>query len=501
VLRASCAEAIEGEATRATPQGDVRASCLRTILVSLPSTERENASAAMDKLMALGESRVGGAEMTSRVAQLTFVSAMACLRVHALPAPADDEGVSLDAQADHLLMSLAPADFVEHASMICVNVSNETLTQIIGSGEEWAVADQAGVNVPCAVVGDEKQCSRDAQVLVRCVTSSTSHLRTESLLVLDVVAPEVDPSTRRMASDVVIARAAAKSNRTVTSADDVRALFDVLAARAVFDENADALSMDLGRAVEAEQVLASTMVQRDGLLVIDLRLLDVKEGRVLARARADGRDKRELLRRTPVAVDSIFNPRSKGLPRLDLGRRASDVEALLGAGISALAVSACVGFGCAAPSAFLLALPMLGVNTLPTIPCLTCPSLLAACAVPCAATTSPIVDRILGYEAGFVRSGLVAGGTVVGLIVAPLVPLALVALATPVAVILSPATTTEERLNDPFALALTLGAGVLGMMLTPVVVGLTVAVSYELGIVFAADVPLLASSDAPETSE
>lgn len=115
-----------------------------------------------------------------------------------------------------------------------------------------------------------------------------------SLLVLDLVASGVGPAETRAANEAVVAAAVAARPGQVTTLVSVRDVLGVEAERQLLGCDDGACAAQIAGSLGARHVLAGTVLSLDGTTLVQLRLIDAQDARVLARSTAQSRRSSDL---------------------------------------------------------------------------------------------------------------------------------------------------------------------------------------------------------------
>lgn len=389
-----------------------------------------------------------------------------------------------------------PADVVRVGKHRCASTARAPLVvSAVGAGV--SVDDPA---LTCVTHDDEFVCvdAESARALTCAPLDLGATRSAPSLFVADVsprlvlddeATPQSVSALARLATNVLIAHTSQRRDVRVTSAGDVRALVTRQGQQAVLGESDDASLDRVARSLAADRLVTSDLDVGDAHLVVELRLFEASDAKVVARSRAEGRDARALLRALGPAVDVLLSDEARAPPPPDLSRRVDDLAAIEGALLTGAVGAAALGLLGAWPIAFALAARNAGVDEIYTTPTIFLCACTSVAAVPAAAAASLAVDGALGFEPSFSRAAVVTAASAGVLSLVPAVPVATMTLVLAAILIARPDLQDEGAIlafATP-ALVLSLIGGVLS---APLLFFGGVALGYEAGIAFFDDTPL-----------
>lgn len=164
-------------------------------------------------------------------------------------------------------------------------------------------------------------------------SSSSEKQEKPALLVLDPVG-EPDEEALRKQVAVVVSGVAARGDRArVYSAADVAQLAALAVDQQLTGCSSEACLAEVGDALGARYVVFGTVRTVAGQRRLELRLFDVTDSNIVARADTAARDKAALLDATPALAEELF---ADVFPKTPLLERAVVVGGVVTAGVGAV---------------------------------------------------------------------------------------------------------------------------------------------------------------------
>lgn len=159
-----------------------------------------------------------------------------------------------------------------------------------------------------------------------------------ALFVLDFDARGPTESVTRVVADLVTGRLAERRQLDVFSGADVQDLLKLEAERQATGCSEGSCLAELAGALGARYVVTGSVTDAEGLVRVDLSLLDTADARVVGRQRAEGRTLEELGTRLDATVHNllveVLELEPRAVPPLPTGRSMGSGDAIGGAALA-----------------------------------------------------------------------------------------------------------------------------------------------------------------------